>query len=134
MTLGERIRYARKHRKYTQLQLADMIGAKHNSISGWENNNHLPDVDSLERICEVLNIRPNWILGKDNIMIDDDNELHVTDIEFHEINPIDASFDAVSDCSTKLLEIYQSLNQKGKDKLIDYASDLINLTKYKKGE
>lgn len=56
MELGKKIRKARKAKGITQRQLADAIGAKHNSISGWEDGLHKPDIDSIEFMSAVLNI------------------------------------------------------------------------------
>lgn len=66
MTFGEKIKDARKHKKLTQKQLAEIIGAAHNSISDWENNKNKPDPDTIELICGVLEIAPNYLLGRDN--------------------------------------------------------------------
>ena len=52
MAFGERLRNARKNKGLTQKQLADLIGAKHNSISDWENNKNRPDPDTIEYITE----------------------------------------------------------------------------------
>ena len=38
MSLGEKIKEYRKKKNMTQKELANLIGAKHNSISDWENN------------------------------------------------------------------------------------------------
>ena len=40
MTFGKRLRESRKAKSYTQKDLANLIGAKHNSISDWENDNN----------------------------------------------------------------------------------------------
>lgn len=66
MTFGEKIKDARKHKKLTQKQLAEMIGAAHNSISDWENDKNKPDPDTIELICGILEIAPNYLLGCDN--------------------------------------------------------------------
>lgn len=62
MTFGEKIKESRKIQKLTQKQLADAIGAKHNSVSDWENNKNKPDPDTIELLCGVLNITPNYLL------------------------------------------------------------------------
>ena len=47
----------------TQKQLADLIGAAHNSISDWENNKNKPDPDTIELLCGALKITPNYLLA-----------------------------------------------------------------------
>lgn len=62
LTFGEKIKEARKAKKLTQKQLANKIGAAHNSISDWENNKNKPDPDTIELLCGVLDISPNYLL------------------------------------------------------------------------
>lgn len=62
LTFGEKIRESRKAQKLTQKQLADAIGAKHNSVSDWENDKNKPDPDTIELLCGVLKITPNYLL------------------------------------------------------------------------
>lgn len=63
MTFGERLKDARLHKGYTQKQLANIIGAKHNSISNWENDQNRPDPNTIELLCSVLDISANYLLG-----------------------------------------------------------------------
>lgn len=62
LTFGEKIKEARKQKNLTQKQLANLIGAAHNSISDWENNKNKPDPDTIELICGILEITPNYLL------------------------------------------------------------------------
>ena len=63
LTFGEKIKNARKAKKLTQKQLAEKIGAAHNSISDWENDKNKPDPDTIESLCWVLEITPNYLLA-----------------------------------------------------------------------
>ncbi|MBE6034447.1 helix-turn-helix domain-containing protein [Aminipila sp.] len=62
-SFGSRLKDARKLKGYTQKQLAEKVGAKHNSVSNWENDQNKPDPDTIELICGVLNISPNYLLN-----------------------------------------------------------------------
>ena len=59
---GTRLKERRKEKKMTQKQLADAVGAKHNSVSDWENGKNKPDPDTIERICEALDISAAYLL------------------------------------------------------------------------
>lgn len=63
LSFGEKIRNARKLKGLTQRQLAEQVDAKHNSISDWENNKNKPDPDTIELLCGILNITPNYLLA-----------------------------------------------------------------------
>jgi len=63
LTFGEKIKEARKQKGLTQKQLANLIGAAHNSVSDWENNKNKPDPNTIELLCGVLKITPNYLLA-----------------------------------------------------------------------
>lgn len=63
MTLGEKIKTARLAKKLTQKQLAEMINAKHNSVSDWESDRYKPDMDTIELLCGALDLTPTYIMG-----------------------------------------------------------------------
>ena len=65
MTLGEKIRAARKAKGLTQKELAVMIKAAHNSISNWENDQNNPDPNTIQHLCWALDVQPNYFLGDD---------------------------------------------------------------------
>ena len=63
MTFGEKLRQSRNAKRMTQKELATEVGAKHNSISDWENDKNRPDPDTIELLCGVLGITPNYLLN-----------------------------------------------------------------------
>ena len=67
LTFGGKIKEARKAKHFTQKQLAENIGAKHNSVSDWENNKNKPDPDTIELLCGVLDITPNYLLSLETV-------------------------------------------------------------------
>lgn len=118
MTFGDRLRKARKDKCLTQKQLADLIGAKHNSISDWENNKNRPDPDTIEYICGALEI-PVSRLFSESVQNKNSPELTEVSSEDHaDMHP--------------LLKIYNELNTDGQDRLMEYAEDLSDMPKYKK--
>jgi transcriptional regulator with XRE-family HTH domain len=62
MTLGERLKDARKRAHYTQIELGKKIGALHNSISNWEKGRNAPDANTLERLCKVLGVSADYLV------------------------------------------------------------------------
>ena len=118
MTFGDRLRKARKDKCLTQKQLAYLIGAKHNSISDWENNKNRPDPDTIEYICGALEI-PVSRLFSESVQNKNSPELTEVSSEDHaDMHP--------------LLKIYNELNTDGQDRLMEYAEDLSDMPKYKK--
>lgn len=63
-TFGENLRAARKRANLSQRELADAVGVKHNSVSNWENGQNSPSRETIEKLCRVLNIRPDTLFGE----------------------------------------------------------------------
>lgn len=77
LSFGEKIKSARKSKQLTQRQLADKIGAAHNSISDWENDKNKPDPDTIELLCGVLEITPNYLLASSSEDFSPDEKLMI---------------------------------------------------------
>ena len=56
MTLGEKLKEARKQAGLSQEQLSEKIGVSRSAVAKWETDNGIPDVDNLK------------ILGKTNVL------------------------------------------------------------------
>jgi len=65
MTFGERIAKFRKERGMTQEQLAKMIGVAKSTLTGYEKNNREPNIFTITKLTEVLNVSGNELLGID---------------------------------------------------------------------
>ena len=61
--IAKNIRFYRKKAGMTQKELADAVGAKKSSLSNWELAQNSPDIDTLVKICEVLNVQPKDMFG-----------------------------------------------------------------------
>ena len=56
MTLGQRIYTLRTGRGMSQEDLADALGVSRQSVSKWETDGSVPDLDKLVRLCEVFKV------------------------------------------------------------------------------
>lgn len=61
MSIGSRIRKARKDKKLTQSQLAAQCGITKGAISNYENDVSTPDIEKLSIIMSCLEVDPNYI-------------------------------------------------------------------------
>ena len=66
MSFGSKLRAARKAKQLTQKELADKIKAAHNSISNWENDQNMPDPDTIQNLCWALDVEPNYFFSVDS--------------------------------------------------------------------
>lgn len=60
--IGMRIREARKKKRLTQAELADMVGIAHSHMSDIENGKTRLGVDILISLAESLEVSSDWIL------------------------------------------------------------------------
>ena len=65
MTIGERIAQIRKERGLSQEAFGESLGVTRQSISKWESNTSIPDVDKLLAINKLYKVSIGWILGED---------------------------------------------------------------------
>ncbi|NPV89756.1 MAG: helix-turn-helix transcriptional regulator [Firmicutes bacterium] len=60
--LGERIAKRRKVLNLTQDNVSEATGLSNNHISNIENNHSIPSIETLMKICEVLDTTPDYFL------------------------------------------------------------------------
>lgn len=65
--IGRFIARERKQKKYTQRQLAEILGISDKTISKWECGNGFPEVSLLLPLCEELNINVNELLSGERL-------------------------------------------------------------------
>lgn len=82
---AEQFKKLRRSRGYTQVQLAEKLGVKKQSISNWENNNILPSVEMLLKIAEVFRVSTDYLLGRTYRGFQDGAYIEVTGLTATEI-------------------------------------------------
>ena len=65
MNLGEKIYQLRNERNMSQGDLADKLDVSRQSVSKWENNTAVPDLDKLIKLCDVFEISLDEITGRE---------------------------------------------------------------------
>lgn len=65
LLFSSNIKYLRKQKKVTQLDIANAVGVSDNAISNYENGKFFPTADILVKLCEYLNVSPDDLLLKD---------------------------------------------------------------------
>ena len=86
-----------QEKKITQSELANMIGTRQSTISGWKQNNNEPEAELLEPIAKALNVSLNWLITGKELLVPSRPEEQF------------------------LLEIYYHSNNDGKQRILEYA-------------
>ena len=99
------IKKIRQKRKITQVELAQKINIKQETISAYESGKALPSCDTLIKIADYLNTSCDYLLGR----IDDDAPL--TGFNFKDMNPK----------TYKLINNFIMLKEDKKDDVLWYS-------------
>ncbi len=116
MTLGEKLKEARKQVGLSQEQLAEKMGISHSDVAKWETDKGMPDIDNLKILSSLVNVTIDYLV--------DDGE----------------NFDKVAIKEAIDLSKYVGSKRKKKDIIVreKYPSAVIHLLivkqKLKKGE
>lgn len=63
MTIGEKIRQARRHSRLSQEQLAELMCISRSAIAKWETDKGLPDIENIRILSNILHISTDWLLN-----------------------------------------------------------------------
>ncbi len=80
MSIGERLINLRKSKNLSQEQVADKLNVTRQTISKWETDQSMPDLDKIIPICELFGITTDELLSgvvkeKEEVMIEDQREI-----------------------------------------------------------
>ncbi len=114
MTIGEKIKKARKDKGMTQVQLAMCLGVKSAAISKYEKELVSPSWETISRIAEALNITTTELLA---------------DVEPWAEIPSISEFD-ISSIREDAIKKFDMLNKIGREKAYEYIIDLTENSKY----
>lgn len=62
MTLGEKLKHARKQSCLSQEQLSEKMAVSRSAIAKWETNKGIPDVENLKALAVLLNVSVDYLL------------------------------------------------------------------------
>ena len=111
--LGKILQEARNALGLKQSEIADKLGCTSANISSWERGKSKIDIDSFASLCKIYKIDFATKLNK---------------VANEQKAPI--IIDKSNDDKQKLLHNYESLNNTGKNKLLEYSDDLVASGKY----
>lgn len=98
MTFGERIVYYRKIAGYTQKSLADALEISPTRLNYWEKDKREPDIMMLNRLCAILKVEADTLLGRHESGISEKAEFSAAEKE--------------------AIKKYRALDERGKDVVI----------------
>lgn len=91
--LAIRVKALRRSRGLNQVQLAEKLGVKKQSISNWENDNIMPSIDMLIKIADFFHVSTDYLLGRDIQNAGAPQMLDITGLTPHQIEHIQCIVD-----------------------------------------
>lgn len=112
------IRIARKAKGLTQKELAAMVGVTQGNLSSWETDRWKPDIDTLKKLCEILECSADYLLGQEpskqeaaSLPIQNERESQPENIYFHLAKEMEAMQLPPSDIE-KILDFARYMKEK----------------------
>ena len=68
MTLGEKIKEARKQCGLSQEQLAEKLAVSRSAVAKWETDKGIPDVENLKALAQLLNVSVDYLLDDGEVI------------------------------------------------------------------
>lgn len=115
--MRHRLVETREFNGYNRKEFAELLGIPYRTITNYENGSREPGSDYLARVADVCGCTVDWLLG----LTDDARETSpYSDLGLFASDPLVA----------KILNCYNSLNDEGRERLAEYADDLVKTGKY----
>lgn len=154
MTTGQKIKQLRKEKGLTQKDLGKLIGMSYQQIGQYENGKRKPKTETLRKIANALEVPISELddsLSFDNMLLDlfagspkfDEiidkkpsvsyalENKHRERLEYYN-HAINVKHEKMQPGDEMILSYFHEANDLGKDKIIDYASDIVENPKYRK--
>lgn len=121
--LGGKIRKYRSAAGLTQRKMAKLLNIPYSTYSNYENDNRTPDADTLEKICNILNISMVELVGK--IVAPCGNGLEM---------PVDREKAARGYRLNQINTAFYMLNEKGQEIAVQRMQELTKIPEYQEKE
>lgn len=116
MTFGTMLKTLRTRYNLSQTELAEQTGVKQYVISCWESDKTEPNITQIKKLCDILHVPADYLLGRNVIMAQSQTEFSVVAKNF--------VLDSNDILIKRIIEINDQLSEKQKQELIK----LINIT------
>ena len=113
---AKRLRELREKKQVSQDDVSKFLGVERTTYTSYESGRSRP-VRVLNKLAEYYNVSIDYLLGLADLPL-----------------PKEVNINTLSDTEKKLIFNFRSLNNKGKEKIIQYVADIIELPTYTEKE
>jgi transcriptional regulator with XRE-family HTH domain len=81
-TMAQRLKMLREKKGYKQNFIAEKVGIKSNTLSGYESGARRPDPEILAKLGDIYEVSTDYIIGRtDDPRVKEDGEMYFFDLE-----------------------------------------------------
>lgn len=113
---AKRLRELREKKQVSQDDVSKFLGVERTTYTSYESGRSRP-VHVLNKLAEYYNVSVDYLLGLADSPL-----------------PKEVNINTLSDTEKQLIFDFRSLNNKGKEKIIQYVADIIELPAYTEKE
>ncbi len=81
MNFGERLYELRKEKNLSQGDLAGMLGVSRQSVSKWENNNSVPDLEKIVKLSEIFGVSTDSLVKNETVEFSENENTEKTKVK-----------------------------------------------------
>lgn len=118
-SVGKRIRYARKSKNLTLIDMKNITGLSTGNLSELENDKFLPSANALIHFKKIFNVSIDWILTGEESQSNSDSQF------FQEVKEKYTS-SKYTDDEIKLIDAYRKLDDESKKNLAGYLAVVLS--------
>ncbi len=107
----------------TSDEVGAIIGKSGKTVNAWENGRGQPDAEMLIRLSSIYHVK--------NLLLEFDED-QVLEGAFSKEDSVSQIETIITSDEKRLLDYYRNFNEEGREKLLDVASDMAQLDRYKK--
>lgn len=127
-SVGERLKEIREDKKITQETVAEYLNLRRQTYSSYETNGSSPNIDSLKKLSIYYGVSSDFIIGLTEQPNPTEaytaNNIHGSNIVQGSGSVIVENSNKITKEETEILRIYDSLDVRGRTKLLNYAFEL----------
>ena len=125
---GEVIKKLRNRENLTQEQLGHILGVKKSAIQKYENGSIQNfKIETIRLLCETFKVPPYYFIYPNYYDVNENRKDELQDKEFHD--KLNKYFGGTSPI---LLRFWVNLNDKNREKVVQYAYDLSKIDEYRR--
>jgi len=115
MIIGERLKEARKNKKYSQQELGNMLGVSKVSICGYEKGTRTPTMVNFLDLVKILDLDVKYVLGQDVRVVSDEEveyKVRVATVDLEILKEIKSHRELYNKLCSELKKTVDLINKK----------------------